>query len=94
MICRFTSARNFPQRGCKLNEPNGFEPLRRVHDRIIRVFLANKFCSQAVTSPFVRDYQLFLVTEVLRRSALSVDMDSSAAFHPHKIRLAAPIKVF
>jgi hypothetical protein len=38
MICRFTSARIFPQRGCKLNEPNGFEPLRRVHDRIIRVF--------------------------------------------------------
>src|SRR6516165_5536898 len=37
MICRFTSARIFPQRGCKLNEPNGFEPLRRVHDRIIRV---------------------------------------------------------
>jgi hypothetical protein len=36
MICRFTSARIFPQRGCKLNEPNGFEPLRRVHDRIIR----------------------------------------------------------
>ena len=33
-----TSARIFPQRGCKLNEPNGFEPLRRVHDRIIRVF--------------------------------------------------------
>ena len=24
MICRFTSARIFPQRGCKLNEPNGF----------------------------------------------------------------------
>src|SRR6516162_2164798 len=38
MICRFTSARIFPQRGCKLSEPNGFEPLRRVHDRIIRVF--------------------------------------------------------
>ena len=37
MICRFTSARIFPQRGCKLNEPNGFQPLRRVHDRIIRV---------------------------------------------------------
>src|SRR6516162_692145 len=37
MICRFTSARIFPQRGCKLNEPNGFEPLRRVHDHIIRV---------------------------------------------------------
>jgi hypothetical protein len=36
MICRFTSARIFPQRGCKLNEPNGFEPLWRVHDRIIR----------------------------------------------------------
>jgi len=35
-ICRSTSARIFPQRGCKLNEPNGFEPLRRVHDRIIR----------------------------------------------------------
>jgi hypothetical protein len=35
MICRFTSARIFPQRGCKLNEPNGFKPLRRVHDRII-----------------------------------------------------------
>ena len=35
MICRFTSARIFPQRGCKLSEPNGFEPLRRVHDRII-----------------------------------------------------------
>jgi hypothetical protein len=38
MICRFTSARIFPQRGCKLSEPNGFEPLRRVYDRIIRVF--------------------------------------------------------
>src|SRR6516164_1689883 len=38
MICRFTSARIFPQRGSKLSEPNGFEPLRRVHDRIIRVF--------------------------------------------------------
>jgi hypothetical protein len=37
MICRFTSARIFPQRGCKHNEPNGFQPLRRVHDRIIRV---------------------------------------------------------
>jgi hypothetical protein len=37
MVCRFTSARIFPQRGCKLNEPNGFEPLRRIHDRIIRV---------------------------------------------------------
>jgi hypothetical protein len=24
MICRSTSARIFPQRGCKLNEPNGF----------------------------------------------------------------------
>jgi hypothetical protein len=36
MICRFTSAWIFPQRGCKLNEPNGFEPLWRVHDRIIR----------------------------------------------------------
>ena len=36
MICQFTSARIFPQRGCKLNEPNGFEPLWRVHDRIIR----------------------------------------------------------
>jgi len=35
MICRFTSARIFPQRGCKLNEPNGFKPLWRVHDRII-----------------------------------------------------------
>jgi hypothetical protein len=29
VICRFTSARIFPQRGCKLNEPNGFKPLRR-----------------------------------------------------------------
>ena len=38
MICRFTSARIFPQRGCKLSEPNVFEPFRRVHDRIIRVF--------------------------------------------------------
>ena len=38
MICRFTSARIFPQRECKLNEPNGFEPLRPADDRIIRVF--------------------------------------------------------
>ena len=28
---------NLPAARCKLNEPNGFEPLRRVHDRIIRV---------------------------------------------------------
>jgi hypothetical protein len=33
MICRFTSARIFPQRGCKLNEPNRFQPLRHIHDR-------------------------------------------------------------
>ena len=38
MICRFTSARIFPQRECKLNQPNGFEPLRPADDRIIRVF--------------------------------------------------------
>ena len=38
MICRFTSARIFPQRECKLNEPNGSEPLRPADDRIIRVF--------------------------------------------------------
>jgi len=35
MICRFTSARIFPQRGCKLSEPNGFKPLRPIHHRII-----------------------------------------------------------
>jgi predicted ATPase len=27
MICRFTSARIFPQRGCKLNKPNGFRAI-------------------------------------------------------------------
>jgi hypothetical protein len=46
MICRFTSARIFPQRGCKLNEPNGFEPLRRVHDRIIRALSPINFAHQ------------------------------------------------
>src|SRR6516165_5487962 len=55
MICRSTSARIFPQRGCKLNEPNGFKPLRRVEDRIIPASLPPKFCSQPVKSLFVRD---------------------------------------
>jgi len=52
-ICRFTSARIFPQRGCKLNEPNWVRAItarpRSHHPR----FLVNKFCSQEVTSPFV-----------------------------------------
>jgi hypothetical protein len=55
MICRFTSARIFPQRGCKLNEPHGVKPLWRVHGSHHLRFVANEFCSRAATSPFVRD---------------------------------------
>jgi transposase len=36
MIRRSTSARIFPQRGCKANKPCGFRPFRRIYDRITR----------------------------------------------------------